>query len=88
MGTFAVGDAAVAGGVGQGLNMNKLPIKRALLAVVVIVASLVFVYEIKPRPVPGAPPNTLTDLQQIDQLREQFNQDAGQVRLIMLVSPT
>ena len=88
MGAYAIGDAAVAGGVGQGLNMSKLPIKRALLAAVVIVASLVFVYQVKPRPVPGAPTNTLTDIQQIDQLRGQFNQDAGQVRLILLVSPT
>ena len=64
--------------------MSRLLSKRALLAALVIVASLVFVYETRPRQVPGA----LTDIHQVDLLQEQFNHDAGQVRLILLVSPT
>ncbi len=68
--------------------MRRLVSKRALLAVLVIVASFVFVYETRPRTVPGAAQDKLTDIQQVDLLREQFNQDAGQVRLILLVSPT
>ena len=68
--------------------MSRLLSKRALLAALVIVASFVFVYATRPRPVPGAAPDALTDIHQVDLLREQFNHDAGQVRLILLVSPT
>jgi hypothetical protein len=68
--------------------MSRLLSQRALLAVLVIVASLVFVYQTRARPVPGAAQDALTDIHQVDLLREQFNHDAGQVRLILLVSPT
>jgi hypothetical protein len=68
--------------------VSRLVSKRALLAALIIVASLVFVYETRPRSVPGAAQEALTDIHQVDLLREQFNQDTGQVRLILLVSPT
>ena len=68
--------------------MSRLLSKRALLAALVIVASFVFVYETRPRPVPGEAPDALTDIYQVDLLREQFNRDTGQVWLILLVSPT
>jgi len=40
----------------------------------------------RPRTVPGQEP--LTDIQNIETLRTQFNRDAGKTRLILLVSPT
>ena len=42
--------------------------------------------ETRPRIAPGQEP--LTDIQNIETLRTQFNQDAGQTRLILLVAPT
>ena len=33
-------------------------------------------------------PGTLTDIGNIETLRSQFNHDAGQIRLIILMSPT
>ena len=68
--------------------MSRLLSKRALLAALVIVASFGFVYVTRPRPVPGAAQAALTDIHEVELLREQFNHDAGQVRLILLVSPT
>jgi hypothetical protein len=38
------------------------------------------------RPLAAAP--SLTDLRSPDELRTQFNRDAGKVRLVLLVSPT
>ena len=49
--------------------MNRLLSKRALLAALVIVASFVFVYQTRTRPVPGAAPDALTDIHQVDLLR-------------------
>ncbi len=68
--------------------MKLIVSKRGLLAVLVIIASLLFVYQfrIESRISPTSSP--LTDIQQIDTLREQFNLDQGQFRLILLVSPT
>ena len=42
--------------------------------------------ETRPRLAPGQAP--LTDIQNIETLRKQFNQDVGKTRLIVLVSPT
>ncbi len=68
--------------------MNKFLSKRGIFAVVVlIVAILLGVYvQTRPRLAPGQEP--LTDIQNIETLRAQFNQDVRKTRLIILVSPT
>lgn len=62
--------------------------KRKLLALTIILASvLLAVYlETRPRLAPGQAP--LAGLENIETLRTQFNRDKGQVRLIILLSPT
>ena len=55
--------------------------------IILIVVLILGVYlETRPRLAPGQTP--LTDIQNIDTLRAQFNRDVGQTRLIILVSPT
>jgi len=68
--------------------MNRILSRRSLLSLAVIIAIVLFaVYlDTRPRLAPGQAP--LADIQDIDTLRTQFNHDAGQVRLIILVSPT
>jgi hypothetical protein len=71
--------------------MNKFLSKRTgkpLLALIllIVVISLGIYLETRPRIAPGQEP--IKDIQNIETLRTQFNQDAGKVRLIMLVSPT
>lgn len=68
--------------------MSKLLSKRSGIALIILViAFLLGIYlESRPRIAPGQKP--LTDIQNIDTLRTQFNQDAGKTRLIILVSPT
>ena len=68
--------------------MSTFPSKRSLfVALILLVAVLLGIYvETRPRLAPGQEP--LTDIQDIDTLRMQFNQDAGKTRLILLVSPT
>jgi len=68
--------------------MKRLLSKRGLLAALVIIASLLFVYQSRIGSGMSPTSSTLTDIQQIDTLREQFNRDKGQPRLILLVSPT
>jgi len=54
---------------------------------ILLAAVLMSIYlETRPRTAPGQDP--LTDIQNIETLRDQFNQDAGKTRLILLVSPT
>ena len=62
--------------------------KRGLFVLIVIVASAFWVIQLmtRPRLAPGQKP--LTDINNIETLRVQFNQDAGNTRLIILVSPT
>ncbi len=62
--------------------------KRGLLILIVILASAFWVIYLMTRPqlAPGQKP--LTDIHTIETLRMQFNQDAGNTRLIILVSPT
>ncbi len=57
----------------------------ALLAILVIALLLVY-FDTRPRLAPGQAP--LADIRNIETLRDQFNRDAGQTRLIILVSPT
>jgi len=68
--------------------MNRPISKRNFVALgIVFTIVLVAIYlETRPRLAPGQAP--LADLENIETLRTQFNRDAGQVRLIILVSPT
>ncbi len=36
----------------------------------------------------AAATSTLTDLRSVDELRDLFNKDSGQVRIVLLLSPT
>jgi hypothetical protein len=67
--------------------MNKLT-KRSTIAIVILLAILLLVIDLKTRPqqVPGQAP--LADISNIQTLRSRFNQDVGKTRLIILVSPT
>ena len=67
----------------------KRPISKRILFALTIVLTIVLlaVYlETRPRLAPGQAP--LADIENIETLRTQFNQDTGQVRLIILLSPT
>lgn len=68
--------------------MNTFLSKRSLFVIVILLAVVFLgVYiETRPRIAPGQAP--LTDIQDIETLRTQFNQDAGKTRLIILVAPT
>ncbi len=68
--------------------MNRFLSKRNMIILVVFLISIVLaVYlETRPRLAPGQVP--LADIQNLETLRTQFNQDVGQARLILLVSPT
>ena len=66
---------------------SKLSKRSSLAIIILIIAILVGIYlETRPRIAPGQEP--LTNIQNIETLRNQFNQDAGQTRLILLVAPT
>jgi hypothetical protein len=68
--------------------MNRFLSKRSLLALAVLISGvfLAVYFETRPRLAPGQEP--LTDIQNIETLRTQFNRDVGETRLIILVSPT
>jgi hypothetical protein len=68
--------------------VNQLLSKRNLLALaVLLVGVLLFIYfEPQSQLAPGRDP--LTDIQNIETLRAQFNHDKGKTRLIMLLAPT
>jgi len=68
--------------------MNRFLSKRNIFALIILlVALLLGIYlETRPRLAPGQAP--LTDIQNIETLRTQFNQDVGKTRLIILVAPT
>ena len=66
---------------------NKLSKRSSIAITILIIALLVGIYlETRPRIAPGQQP--LTDIQNIQSLRAQFNRDAGQTRLILLVALT
>jgi hypothetical protein len=62
--------------------------KRGIFVVIILLVAvtLVIYFETRPRIAPGQEP--LTDIQNIETLRTQFNSDAGKIRLILLASPT
>ncbi len=68
--------------------MNRFLTKRNILILTVFLAAILLAiyFETRPRIAPGQAP--LTDISNIETLRTQFNRDAGQTRLIILVSPT
>jgi hypothetical protein len=68
--------------------MKKFLSKRSIIVIIIFVATLLLAvyFETRPRLAPGQEP--LTDIQNIETLRAQFNKDAGKARLIILVSPT
>ena len=68
--------------------MKRLLSKRSLIVLAAILAGMLLLlyFETRRRLAPGQAP--LTDIQNIETLRAQFNRDAGQTRLIILVSPT
>ena len=68
--------------------MPRFLSKRSVFVLLILfVAVTVGIYlETRPRLVPGQAP--LTDIQNIETLRTQFNRDAGNSRLIILLSPT
>ena len=66
---------------------NKLSRQSSIAITILIIALLAGIYlETRPRIAPGQEP--LTDIQNIETLRNQSNQDAGKTRLIILVAPT
>ena len=65
--------------------MNRVLSRRGVLAILVILASLLFVYQSRVHDTTALP---LTEIQSVDTLREQFDRDVGRPRLILLVSPT
>ena len=61
--------------------------RGSVILLVIVASALWFVHAIaQPQLAPGQIP--LTDIQSIKTLRTQFNHDAGDIRLIILVVPT
>jgi len=68
--------------------VNQLLSKRNLLAFAALLISVLLVIHFKPQSQLAAAQKPLTDIQNIETLRAQFNRDAGKTRLIMLMAPT
>jgi hypothetical protein len=68
--------------------MNRFLSKRNIFILALLLASLALAIYIETRPRLAPQQEPLTDIQNIETLRTQFNQDAGKTRLIILVSPT
>ena len=68
--------------------MSTFLSKRSIFVVIILLITITLgIYlETRPRMAPGQEP--LTDIQNIETLRMQFNSDVGKTRLILLVSPT
>ena len=68
--------------------MKRFLSKRNILIFAVLLSGMFLATYLatRPRLAPGQAP--LTDISNIETLRTQFNQDAGQTRLIILASPT
>ena len=65
--------------------MKRILSNRILMATLVVLASLLVIYQKREPPTTSS---ALTEIQNVDTLREQFNRDVGRPRLILLVSPT
>jgi hypothetical protein len=68
--------------------MKPFLLKRNLLALIVLMISILLVIQFKAQDQLAAARKPLTDIQDIETLRGQFNRDAGKTRLILLLSPT
>ena len=68
--------------------MSRFLSRRSIIVFLVLLGTLLLgvYFQTHPRLAPGQKP--LTDIQNIESLRSQFNKDAGKTRLIILVSPT
>jgi hypothetical protein len=62
--------------------------KRNLLALATLTISIILAIHFKPQDQSAVARKPLTDIQDIETLRGQFNRDAGKTRLILLLSPT
>ena len=68
--------------------MNKLFSKRNAIGLIILIAAILLGTYIETRPKVSPGQESLTDIQNIETLRAQFNQDIGKTRLILIVSPT
>jgi hypothetical protein len=70
--------------------MRRLLKTRVIIAAIALLAGIFAVVFFENRPAPRLAPGQkpLTDIKNIDTLRNQFNLDAGKTRLVILVSPT
>ena len=68
--------------------MNKVLSKRNIFIFLIFAVALLLGIYIETRPRIASGQKPLTDIENIDSLRTQFNRDAGKTRLIILVSPT
>jgi hypothetical protein len=68
--------------------VNQFLSKRSLLALAALLIGILLVIYFGPASqlTPARAP--LTEIRSIETLRNQFNRDAGKIRLIMLLSPT
>jgi hypothetical protein len=68
--------------------MSKVLTRRNIIVFIVLIAALLLGLYIENRPRTALGQEPLTDIQNIDTLRTQFNRDVGKTRLIILVAPT
>ena len=68
--------------------MNKLLSKRNSIGLIILIAAILLGTYIETGQKVSSGQGSLTDIQNIETLRAQFNQDIGKTRLILIVSPT
>ncbi len=69
-------------------NQRRRSQPLRVLFALLLVLSLAAPAPVVPAPPPSYAPNTLHELGSVEQLRDLFNQEKGQVRLVLLLSPT
>ena len=68
--------------------MNKLLSQRNAIGLIILIVAILLGAYIETRPKVSSGQESLTDIQNIETLRAQFNQDIGKTRLILIASPT
>ena len=68
--------------------MNKFVSRRSAVGFVLLIGAILLAMYIESLVKPSPGQESLTDIQNIETLRAQFNRDEGYVRLILLASPT
>jgi len=68
--------------------VNRSLSKRGLIILIVMLVSVMWGIELATRSQLVSEQKPLTNIANIETLRDQFNRDAGQIRLVILVSPT